>query len=201
MTAFKILLAPLQKKIYLLVGRAILTAIDNSGKTQTLQVSALSGETITDIERFQNYGFESTPVAGAEVANIFLNGNRDNGIAVSVHDKRYRPTLGSGEVAIYNKESGHIITLKTGGILEVLTPTEIKADTVTMNLTATDIMNLAGATNVNIGDVVGVLQKLVNKLGMDVYNTHTHPETGGNTGVPNQAMVEDTDTTVLTVAN
>jgi len=177
MNAFKRILEPLQKKIYLLIGRAILTAINNSETTQKLQIVALSGETITDIERFQNYGFESYPLAGAEIAGLFLNGNRDNGIVICVHDRRYRPTdLASGEVAVYHSE-GHRVLLKAGGVIEI------------------------EGTEIKVGDVAGTLNKLLNKLAMDIYNGHTHNVLPGITTVPNTLMVEDTDTTVITKAN
>jgi len=64
----------IKSKMFLLLGRAILTAINNSESTQKLQVTLLAGETATDMERFQNYGFESFPLAGAEVAVMFLGG-------------------------------------------------------------------------------------------------------------------------------
>jgi len=173
----KRLITALKNKIYLIVGRAILKAVNNGESTQKLQIVALNGETITDIERFQEYGFESYPFADAEVAALFLNGNRDNGIVICVHDKRYRPTdLAAGEVAVYHSES-HRVILKAGGVIEI------------------------AGTEIKIGDVTGALEKLLNKLAMDIYNGHTHNVLPGITDVPNTLMVEDTDTTVKTKAN
>ena len=125
----------IKSKMFLLLGRAILTAINNSESTQKLQVTLLAGETATDMERFQNYGFESFPLAGAEVAVMFLGGNREAGIALVVHDRRYRPTdLASGEVAIYTSE-GCRLTLKAGKIAQ---------------LDCQDfVVNAAGAVNIN----------------------------------------------------
>lgn len=181
---FKRLIAPLQRKIFLLLGRALLTAIDNSEGTQKIQATVLSGETINDIERFQEYGFESYPLSGAEPFIVFLNGNRNQGVVLCVHDRRYRPTdLAPGESAVYHHE-GHRVIVKAGGIIEV------------------------EGTEIKIGDVTGALEKLLNKLAMDIYNAHTHsqgPDSDGNaqvdTGVPNTLMVENTDTTVLTKGN
>jgi len=178
MNSLKRFLAPLRKKIYLIIGRAILKAIDNSETTQKLQIVALNGETITGIERFQNYGFESYPLVDAEALGLFLNGNRDNGIVICVHDRRHRPTdLASGEVAVYHSE-GHRVLLKAGGVIEI------------------------EGTEIKIGDVAGTLNKLLNKLAMDIYNGHTHNDpVAGVTGVPNTLMVENTDTTEKTTAN
>lgn len=118
------LLDPLRRKIFLLLGRAVLTAINNAGTTQRLQVVGLSGETITDVERFQEYGFESHPWEDAQAVILFPNGNRDSGIVVAVHDRRYRPSdLAQGEVIIYTDEdgtgSGMRIHLKRNRIAEI----------------------------------------------------------------------------------
>ena len=107
-----------------MLGRAVLKAIENSEDTQKIQVIALSEETISDIERFQEYGFESYPFVDAEAFIGFLNGNRDHGIALCVHDGRYRPKdLVEGEAAMYTDEDqlsgGHRIHLKRGQIVEI----------------------------------------------------------------------------------
>ena len=64
---WKRLIRPITNKIFLLLGRAVLKAVENSESTQKIQVVALAEETITDIERFQEYGFETYPFAEAEV--------------------------------------------------------------------------------------------------------------------------------------
>lgn len=135
---FKRLIAPLQRKIYLFAGRAILTAINNSESTQKIQIIGLSGETITDIERFQEYGLETYPKANAEALTLFLNGNRDHGITICVHDRRYRPDdLSEGEAALYTHEDqnthNHRIHLKAGQIIDALGL----------------IINIIGATKIN----------------------------------------------------
>jgi phage baseplate assembly protein V len=113
------LLMPIKRKIFLLFGRGIVEAIDNTGKTQKIQVTGLNNETITDIERLQNYGFESYPDIDSdlEAALLFGYGNRDQGISVCVHDRDNRPTdLTVGDVRVYDKNSNKI-TLDSDGIL------------------------------------------------------------------------------------
>lgn len=121
---FKRLIAPIKKKIFLSLGRAVLTFVNNTEDTQKIQVIALSNETITDIERFQEYGFETYPFVDAEVFVAFLNGNRDHGIVLCTHDRRYRPTdLVEGEVINYTDEDqsagGHRIHFKRGQIIDI----------------------------------------------------------------------------------
>ena len=52
---WKRLIRPITNKIFLLLGRAVLRAVENSGATQKIQIVALASETISDIERFQEY--------------------------------------------------------------------------------------------------------------------------------------------------
>jgi phage gp45-like len=120
---FKRLLAPLQRKIYLMLGRAILTAVSNSTTTQLVQLTALDGETISDVERFQEYGLETYPFKDAEALVVFLNGNRDRGAVICIMDRQYRPDdLSEGEVALYTDEdsSRHRVWLKRGNIIELI---------------------------------------------------------------------------------
>jgi phage baseplate assembly protein V len=110
---------PIKRKVYLMIGRAILTAVKNTGKTQMIQVTGLKDETISDIERMQEYGFETYPKTDSEATINFINGNRDQGLIICVSDRRYRPTdLSEGEVRVYDY-LGSKITLKKTGIIEM----------------------------------------------------------------------------------
>ncbi len=104
----------IKTRIFLLIGRAILTAIDNTGQTQRMQMTALKGETLDGVERFQEYGFEGFPIADGKTENIvlFLNGNRDYGIVIKSFNKSHRPIdLVSGEVCMYDHNNVRV-TLK-----------------------------------------------------------------------------------------
>jgi len=107
----------IKRKIFLLLGRALLTAVNNDEKTQKIQVTLLKDETISDIERFQEYGFETYPKKGSAEAVIgFLNGNRDHGIVLCVHDREYRPDdLAEGDSRHYDYR-GNKITCQGSGI-------------------------------------------------------------------------------------
>jgi phage baseplate assembly protein V len=102
------LLDMLKRKIYLLIGRAILSAVDNGTKTATVQVTGLNGETITGIEVLSPYGFEAYPGQGQAVV-LFVNGNRDQGMVLSIHDRENRPTdLEEGESSQYSKFNNYV---------------------------------------------------------------------------------------------
>jgi phage baseplate assembly protein V len=182
MSNIKRLLHPLKIKISLMIGRAILSAIDNSGDTQRLEIVGLSSETLKGVDRLQNYGFESFPKNKTEVLMHFPGGSRSKGIASVVHDRNARPKdLASGEVCVYTDQDGitkvHRIHLKTGGVIDVR------------------------GTDIQLGTLV--TQALVNTLFMSaVYNVHTHPQQGGGTtSPPNQLGVVGTHTTTQVKAS
>lgn len=107
--------APLRRRVNLMVARGVLALVDDATKMQGVQVTLLSGEP-RDMERFQNYGFSSHPHAGAEVAAVFVGGNRNHGLALAIDDRRYRlVNLQPGEVAI-SDDLGHKVTLTRNGI-------------------------------------------------------------------------------------
>jgi phage gp45-like len=155
-------------RICLLFVRGILRAVDNSDITQKIQVTGLSSEPISDMERFEQYGMTSYPLVGAETFCCFLNGNRSQGITICIHDRRYRPTnLSEGEVCIFSfidKTTPHRILLKNDGTIE-LYGTTVK---VVGDITTTGDMTATG----DVSDSSGIAQTMA---AMRVaFNTHNH---------------------------
>lgn len=97
------LIAPLRRRVQLMVGRAVLKAIDDSKKVQSVKVALLSDEVSEDVERYQEYGFTSVPFEGCEAVAVFVGGNRAHGIVVATDDRSMRPKdLNPGDVALYH---------------------------------------------------------------------------------------------------
>jgi len=174
----------LRDRIYLLVGRAHLSDVDDHDPRQRLQMTALKGEVKDQVERIQEYGFTSVPLPGAQIIFLSLAGNRDHPIAIAVDDPRYRlHNLAPGEVALYTDEGDHII-LRRGrrveistNILVVKAAGKARFETPVLEVTG-DIIDRAGSSGQSM------------KAMRDLYNSHTHPENdfGGPTGTPNQSM-------------
>ena len=112
---FNKLLIPIKRKLYLLAGRAILTAIDNTTKTATIQVTGLKDETITGIEYLSPYGFEAMPSEG-QCLCLFINGNRDQGIAVNLHNRDERPQIELDESQFWSKFGNYVKCDKDGNV-------------------------------------------------------------------------------------
>lgn len=122
---FSRLIAPLSRRVRLMVGRAVLTAVNDAGGLQTVQVKLLADEVRDGVERMQQYGFTSVPLPGAEGVMVSVGGSRDHGIVIAMDDRRYRiKGLQPGEVALYTDEDKqdhkHRIIFGRGGKIDVL---------------------------------------------------------------------------------
>ena len=91
----------LRRRVMLMIGRAVLTVVNDSTGLQTVQVEALRGEVIDGAERMQLYGITSHPLKGADVLVLSVGGVRQHPV-VLIDDRRHRVKgLAEGEVCIY----------------------------------------------------------------------------------------------------
>ena len=120
---FERLSRELRRRVMLMVGRAVLTVVNDQTGLQTVQVEGLRGEVIDGAERMQIYGITSHPLKGADVLVLSVGGVRQHPV-VLIDDRRHRVKgLAEGEVCIYTDEdeSGnmHRILLKRGREIEM----------------------------------------------------------------------------------
>lgn len=154
------LLRPLANRVANTVARAVVQVVNDDKRLQIVQLGVMAGETVDDGERFQDYGFTSVPLAGAEAVVLFPNGDRSRPMVVSVADRRHRPTgMGAGEVCVYN-DAGARVVLKANGDIEA-TP--------------------APGRELLVSNGAGTLDRLVTKT---EYDLHLHPTGVGPSGVP-----------------
>lgn len=122
------LLAPIRTRLANMVSRAVVQLVDDGLKLQGLQVTMLDGETRDQLERFQQYGFTSVPLPGAEGIALFMGGRRDHGVVIAVEDRRYRlKGLAPGEVALYHKDGAYVL-MKADGSIEVKSTVKVVVD-------------------------------------------------------------------------
>lgn len=116
------LINELKRKILLAVGIGILRIIDDTKKIQKCQISLMDNETHSNVDRYQEYGFSSVPLPGAQAVAVSIAGSRDNSIIIATEDGRYRPlNLNPGEVTIYN-QFGDKIVIKQNRTIEITAP-------------------------------------------------------------------------------
>lgn len=153
------LINELKRKILLAVGIGILRIIDDTKKIQKCQISLMDNETHSGVDRYQEYGFSSVPLPGAQAVAVSIAGSRDNSIIIATEDGRYRPlNLNAGEVVIYN-QFGDKIIIKQNRTIEITAPNVI----INGNLQVTG--NILDNSGSNTRTVAGM---------RTIFNTHKH---------------------------
>ena len=154
-------MSAIAQRVRNMLGRGIVRLVNDAKKAQELQVELLADEAQDGVERFQNYGFTSVPLEGAEALVAFVGGLRSHGIALAVEDRRYRMQgLKSGEVAIYD-DRGQMMILKRDGI-SIASPDKvtITAPSVIVDADSVALGGEGGAAVARVGDPVsgGIIQ-------------------------------------------
>lgn len=131
----------LARRIRMLLARGVVALVNDALKIQKLQVTVLDGE-VDQVQRFQEYGFTSNPLQGAEAILAAIAGVRGHMVAIAVDDGRYRlKNMQSGEVALYTDE-GDCIHFKRGRIVEVIAGSALKVTSPDVTVTASSKVTL-----------------------------------------------------------
>lgn len=178
------MMAPLQRRIMLAIGRAVLNAVYDDSPTQLVQASMLSDEVRDKMERMAEYGFTSVPLSGAQAVAVFVGGERGHGVVIATGDPRSRMKgLQPGEVALYD-DQGQSVHLTRAGIVvngagKPVTIKNAPKARFEMDVEATG----------KITDMVDSGGRSMDAM-RQVFNGHNHNEndSGGPTDQPNQQM-------------
>lgn len=101
-----------------------------------IQVKILDGETLTNIDRVEPYGYSYRPKPGCQAYVVFPSGDRTRGFALVVGDRQYNLVLEEGEAALHD-DLGQKVHLKRTGVL-VETPLDIELRGKNIKIHATD---------------------------------------------------------------
>ncbi len=77
-----------------LVARAVVELVNDTLKTQRLQVTVLADDPEDDVEHFQPYGVSFVPPAGAEAIALAPSGSREGTVVICVQHPDHRPRGG-----------------------------------------------------------------------------------------------------------
>ena len=147
---------PVKRLVQLSISQCTLATVDDSKGIQTVQIGLLAEE-IQEVERFQNYGFTSHPILGAEGVAVFVGGNREHGVVVAMDDRAARKKgNGPGSVTMYDVFGTEIILDAQGNI----------------QMNGVNIV-VGGKLTVELG--AGTQEKILNgETFQQTFNTHTH---------------------------
>lgn len=125
---FRRAIAPLKRNVQLMLSRGIVARVDDSSGIKRFQGKILAGETLEDIEVFQEFGFSSRPPRGSEFVLASIGGNREHAIAIATMNRNLRiKNLKDGETVIFDKD-GNYVYLKENGNIEVKASTKVLVD-------------------------------------------------------------------------
>lgn len=103
--AFNRLIEPIKNRLMLMINRATVDIVDDSGSIQSQQVKVLAGETKSKVPSVHQFGFSSNPPPGSDAIMISVNGNRENSVIIGHENREFRFTnLEEGDSIQYNKE-------------------------------------------------------------------------------------------------
>lgn len=115
----KHIVAPLARRVALMVSRCSLNLINDTTPTQTAQAEFYDEEVHDDAEIWQHFGFSSHPPKGTEGVALFLGGERQSPLIVATENKDKRPlNLAEGETCVYSS-CGDSFALKNGNSTEL----------------------------------------------------------------------------------
>ncbi|MDQ7010359.1 MAG: phage baseplate assembly protein V [Mariprofundaceae bacterium] len=170
------IVAPIRRRLRLLVTRGVVKLINDAAKMQELQITGLADEVLDGVERIQQYGFTAHPHPDADCLVLNVGASRSHPVVIAVDDRRYRLHLSEGEVAMYDDQGQAVKLLRGGIVIESANGSAHNG-----NLTVNGNTTINGDLTVNgNGAITGSLT-----IGGIDFAGHTHPgDSGGTTGVP-----------------
>lgn len=188
------------------VFRATLAGLVTETPVQLVQAKALAGETLQDVELFQQFGFTSGPPADTELIIIPLGGRTSHGVIVATEHGSFRVVVSQGETCVYN-QWGAKITLKKQRLIhmecddfvaDVKNSWTVNATTIAQTATAQATHTAPALTFGGLGGktATATMNANINQNGWHKSSgdqvaggisqmSHTHPgDSGGTTGPP-----------------
>lgn len=192
------------RRILLVIGGGRIKTGSDGGPVQLQQVRMSEFETVDNLPRLAEYGFQSMPPAESDCVLVFVGGNRTDGVIIATGNQQFRMrSLAPGEVSIsdnlgqsvYLTQAGIVVN---GGGLPVLVTNapSITLDAPTVHATGNVNIdgNLTVQKNATVMQNVAVAGAIVAQGNISdqgsksmaamrtVYNGHTHAVSGVQPG-------------------
>ncbi|MBN9096087.1 MAG: phage baseplate assembly protein [Pandoraea pnomenusa] len=180
-------------------ARALLSAVNDSGGVQVVQISLSSTEVRDGSPRIAEFGFSSNPPAGSDCVVAFLGGDRTKGIVIGTCHQPSRPqNLRPGETILHSQDGKSVYLTASGGIV-----VEAKGQPVVVNDASDVTWNCSGKFKLVAPGGVEIDAPIVQSTGdmqdnfasnphtvavmRQIANGHTHPVKGVQSGSSNVA--------------
>ncbi len=145
--------APLKRKVSLMVGRGVLLAVKDSTDIQQIQLTLLADEVKDQVESMGHFGFTSNPPGGSDAIMLSVGGNREHGVVIATEhrDKRLK-NVATGDSATYNS-NGKYVWLKGDDIEILLSKFKVENDSHELMAVLVEWMEkvITGKVNTAIG--------------------------------------------------
>jgi len=168
-------------------ARALLSAVNDSGGVQVVQISLSSTEVRDGSPRIAEFGFSSNPPEGSDSVVAFLGGDRTKGIVIGTCHQPSRPrNLNPGETILHSQDGKSVYLTASGGIV-----VEAKGQPVVVNDASDVTWNCSGKFKLVAPGGVEIDAPLVKSSGdiqdnyasnlhtladmREISNEHTHP--------------------------
>ncbi|MDR3438945.1 phage baseplate assembly protein V [Telmatospirillum sp.] len=142
------------RRMLLTVGRGRVTAANDAGNVQSLQIRLGANEVRDKTPRLVEFGLASMPPIGTDVVLLFVGGDRSDGVVIATGDQATRfKNMSSGEAALYDALGKYVHLSKDGIVVEA------KDQPVTVNNATTVTVNASSDVTVNAGGNAAVVAK------------------------------------------
>ena len=190
---FSRMMAPFARRLRLMVGRAVITAINDSGKIQSAQVKLLDGEIRDGVEVLHDYGFMSNAPGRPEGLYFSVGADRDHGAMICVASRQHRlKKLAPGESAIYDDLGQKVHLTRDGIVIDGVGLPLIIKNAPTVTITADTKVRIETPRLECTGDIVDKCDSVdLSMAGMrSTFDDHRHRENGvgSETDTPSQKM-------------
>lgn len=187
----KRMLAPVKRRVSLMVTRAIINLIDDSDGMQLVQLDRLSDVTSDEAEHFQPFGLSSHPPKESEAIGLAVGGDQDHIVAICAQHRDHRPTnLNEGETKIYSAHGNTLLLDSNGNIIvENSSGARVALNGETVHLAedpASDYVALATKADLRSATIETALNLFISAYNAHTHTTVNHIATGSPPGDPKQ---------------